>query len=345
MITTFVTITALAAALVAAPQTSATRPCREVVKDWMRLLFEADPPDDARRRLEGGIHATSAAACRAGDEKPESMPGVTRHAGDGQPGGTPGATHHAGDGQLEGAPGVTRRGTALGAGGSAVPAPGTGTTDEIGEVTEIGEIGKDGEAGRSDEGGEAGREPRSAGRLSGRRIVVTRRPETPSSSPFGQGGSPPRQGGSPSGRGRSLAGQGGPASPGRTAVAAALRQVGRPYVWGGGSGAGPTGGGFDCSGLALHAWSKAGARLTHYTGSQFRQGRRVSFSQLSPGDLVFFGGGSGDPTHVGVYVKNGVMVHAPKTGDVVRTTNFTASPYYRARYRGAVRPSPGTLPG
>ncbi|MER5322863.1 C40 family peptidase [Streptosporangium roseum] len=122
-------------------------------------------------------------------------------------------------------------------------------------------------------------------------------------------------------------------------MAAALRQVGRPYVWGGGSSAGPTGGGFDCSGLALHAWSRAGAALTHYTGSQFRQGRRVPFSQLRPGDLVFFGGGAGDPTHVGVYVKNGVMVHAPKTGDVVKTTDFAASSYYRSRYRGAVRPA------
>ncbi|MEV8631169.1 C40 family peptidase [Streptosporangium sp. NPDC051023] len=124
-----------------------------------------------------------------------------------------------------------------------------------------------------------------------------------------------------------------------------MRQVGTPYVWGGGSSAGPTGGGFDCSGLALHAWSKAGARLTHYTGSQFRQGRRVSFSRLRPGDLIFFGGGAGDPTHVGLYVRDGVMVHAPKTGDVVKTTNFAASAYYRARYRGAVRPQPGTLPG
>ncbi|MEV6861539.1 NlpC/P60 family protein [Streptosporangium subroseum] len=127
---------------------------------------------------------------------------------------------------------------------------------------------------------------------------------------------------------------------GQIAAIAALRQIGRPYVWGGGSSAGPTGGGFDCSGLALHAWSKAGATLTHYTGSQFKQGRRVPFSQLRPGDLVFFGGGTGDPAHVGVYVKDGVMVHAPKRGDVVRTTNFAASAYYRLGYRGAVRPAP-----
>jgi len=144
----------------------------------------------------------------------------------------------------------------------------------------------------------------------------------------------------PSGGRAASSREGAPALRGRIAAAAALRQIGRPYVWGGGSSAGPTGGGFDCSGLVLHAWARAGARLTHYTGTQFRQGRRVPFSQLRPGDLVFFGGGGGDPTHVGIYVKDGVMVHAPKTGDVVRTIDFTASPYYLSRYRGAVRPAP-----
>nr|BFE86968.1 hypothetical protein GCM10020093_095690 [Planobispora longispora] len=84
-------------------------------------------------------------------------------------------------------------------------------------------------------------------------------------------------------------------SPGQIAAAAALRQLGTPYVWGGGSSTGPTRGGFDCSGLALHAWSKAGVTLTHYTGTQFRQGRRVPFSQLRPGDLVFFGAAPAPP--------------------------------------------------
>ncbi|MFI6508383.1 C40 family peptidase [Streptosporangium sp. NPDC050855] len=131
-------------------------------------------------------------------------------------------------------------------------------------------------------------------------------------------------------------------SRGEIAAAAALRQLGRPYVWGGGSSTGPTGGGFDCSGLALHAWSKAGITLVHYTGTQFRQGRKIPFSRLRPGDLVFFGkDAKKDPTHVGVYLKDGIMVHAPKTGDVVRTVDFAASPYYRSLYRGAVRPSAG----
>ncbi|MEV4745469.1 NlpC/P60 family protein [Streptosporangium sp. NPDC049248] len=156
----------------------------------------------------------------------------------------------------------------------------------------------------------------------------------------------PFRGRAASARGQAAVSRGrGAPSRGQIAAVAALRQVGRPYVWGGGSSAGPTGGGFDCSGLALHAWSRAGARLPHYTGAQFRQGRRVPFSQLRAGDLVFFGGGVKDPTHVGVYVKDGVMVHAPGTGDVVRTTDFAASAYHLSRYRGAVRPSPSRPAG
>ena len=133
---------------------------------------------------------------------------------------------------------------------------------------------------------------------------------------------------------------------GDTAAAAALGRLGTPFSWGGGSLSGPTLGsgrgaatiGFDCSGLTRYAWSRAGVLLGHYTGAQFRQGRRVPMAALRRGDLLFFGGGTGDPTHVGLYLHSGAMIHAPKTGDVVRTTQFLASPYYRAVYRGAVRP-------
>ncbi|NUW35418.1 C40 family peptidase [Nonomuraea sp. SMC257] len=133
---------------------------------------------------------------------------------------------------------------------------------------------------------------------------------------------------------------------GEIAVAAALDQLGTPFSWGGGASTGPTRGvgrgagttGFDCSGLTLYAWSKAGVKLGHYTGSQFRQGHRVPVTALRKGDLVFFGGGTGDPTHVGLYLGDGIMIHAPKTGDVVRKTSFLDSSHYRPRYRGAVRP-------
>ncbi|MFI6484246.1 NlpC/P60 family protein [Nonomuraea sp. NPDC050663] len=141
-----------------------------------------------------------------------------------------------------------------------------------------------------------------------------------------------------------------PAKPSTTkadlAVTTALRELGTPFSWGGGSPSGATKGigrgastiGFDCSGLTLYAWSKAGVKLGHYTGTQFRQGRRIPLDDLRKGDLVFFGGGTGDPTHVGLYLGNGVMIHAPKTGDVVKKTQFLNSTYYRPIYRGAVRP-------
>ncbi|MBB5080734.1 C40 family peptidase [Nonomuraea endophytica] len=133
---------------------------------------------------------------------------------------------------------------------------------------------------------------------------------------------------------------------GEAAATAALARLGTPFSWGGGAPSGPTRGigrgantiGFDCSGLTLYAWSKAGVTLGHYTGTQFRQGRRVALSDLRKGDLVFFGGGNGDPTHVGLYLGNGIMIHAPKTGDVVKKTQFLKSSYYRSTYRGAVRP-------
>ncbi|MFB9529165.1 NlpC/P60 family protein [Nonomuraea roseola] len=133
---------------------------------------------------------------------------------------------------------------------------------------------------------------------------------------------------------------------GDLAATAAIARLGTPFSWGGGNPAGPSRGigrgagtvGFDCSGLTLYAWSRAGVKLGHYTGTQFRQGKRVRVSDLRRGDLVFFGGGTGDPTHVGLYLGNGIMIHAPKTGDVVKKTDFLDSTYYRPRYRGAVRP-------
>jgi cell wall-associated NlpC family hydrolase len=133
---------------------------------------------------------------------------------------------------------------------------------------------------------------------------------------------------------------------GQIAASAALDQLGISFSWGGGSAKGPTFGigrgahtrGFDCSGLTLYAWAQAGVTLSHYTGAQFRQGRRIAPGSRRVGDLLFFGGGTGGPTHVALYLGGGLMIHAPKTGDVVKKTNFLRSPYYRATFRGTVRP-------
>lgn len=102
-----------------------------------------------------------------------------------------------------------------------------------------------------------------------------------------------------------------PTSPGAaSAVRVALSQVGKPYVWGAD---GPNS--FDCSGLMLYAWRAAGKSLPHSSRAQLSATRRVSIGQIRPGDLVFFG----SPIHhVGMYVGNGNMVEASRSGVPVR---------------------------
>src|SRR5690606_6148396 len=105
-------------------------------------------------------------------------------------------------------------------------------------------------------------------------------------------------------------------------IAAAASQLGKPYVWGGGNFEGPTGGGFDCSGLVLYAAYQASGgkiRLPHYTGYQIELGKGISWDDKAPGDLIFFGyPGAGGPHHVAIYIGGDKILHAPRTGDVVR---------------------------
>jgi peptidoglycan DL-endopeptidase CwlO len=108
------------------------------------------------------------------------------------------------------------------------------------------------------------------------------------------------------------------------ALRLAMGKIGRPYVWGA---AGPNS--FDCSGLIMWAYRQVGITLPHYTGSQWNAGTHVSRSQLQPGDLVFF---YSDLHHVGMYVGNGKMLHAPQTGDVVKIAPMAGRPF-----AGAVR--------
>ena len=95
------------------------------------------------------------------------------------------------------------------------------------------------------------------------------------------------------------------------AVDVAQRFLGVPYVWGGES---PSG--FDCSGLVQYAYGQLGVSLPRVAADQARVGRPVaSLAEARPGDLVAFG----DPVdHIGIYAGNGLMVVAPKTGDVVK---------------------------
>jgi len=110
------------------------------------------------------------------------------------------------------------------------------------------------------------------------------------------------------------------------AVKTACAQIGKPYVWGA---TGP--GSFDCSGLTQYAWKAAGVSLTHYTGDQWKEGAPVSKADLRPGDLVFF---YSDVHHVGMYVGNGLIVHASRAGVPVRMARMEYMPYAGARRPG-----------
>lgn len=115
--------------------------------------------------------------------------------------------------------------------------------------------------------------------------------------------------------------------PGPAAAAAidfARAQLGKPYVY---AAAGPNS--YDCSGLTMAAYGAAGISLPHYSGAQYTSLPHVALDAMQPGDLVFWGaGGSG---HVGIYVGNGLMIHAPHTGDVVRIAPVYGSPVGAAR--------------
>ncbi|MFV2017946.1 NlpC/P60 family protein [Micromonospora sp. LOL_023] len=103
-----------------------------------------------------------------------------------------------------------------------------------------------------------------------------------------------------------------------TALRTACAQIGKPYVWGA---TGPNS--FDCSGLTQYAWASAGVQLTHFTGSQWNQAVPVGRAEALPGDLVFF---FSDLHHVGMYIGNGLMVHAPRAGQPVQIENIDHMP-------------------
>ncbi|GAB2449984.1 C40 family peptidase [Streptosporangium sandarakinum] len=114
----------------------------------------------------------------------------------------------------------------------------------------------------------------------------------------------------------------------KKAVEWAMSKRGTPYVWGG------TGhGGFDCSGLMQRAYGAAGIKLPRVTYDQYAAfDKKISWNNLKPGDLVFFSGLG----HVGMISRPGYMVHAPRTGDVVREEKLSS--WRRSVFAGAVRP-------
>ncbi|CAM5501620.1 hypothetical protein STAFG_0425 [Streptomyces afghaniensis 772] len=113
------------------------------------------------------------------------------------------------------------------------------------------------------------------------------------------------------------------------ALAFARAQIGKPYVWGA---VGP--GSYDCSGLTQAAWKAAGVTLPRTTYDQVNAGTTVPLADAQPGDLVFF---YDDVTHVGIYIGNGMMIHAPKPGTYVREESI----YYdgESAIHSVVRPA------
>ncbi|MFG2759211.1 NlpC/P60 family protein [Streptomyces wuyuanensis] len=106
----------------------------------------------------------------------------------------------------------------------------------------------------------------------------------------------------------------------------ARAQIGKPYVWGA---TGPSS--FDCSGLTQAAWRAAGVDLPRTTWDQVKTGQSVATADLLPGDLVFF---YDDISHVGIYIGDGKMIHAPKPGANVREESIYYMPIH-----GGVRPA------
>jgi cell wall-associated NlpC family hydrolase len=100
-----------------------------------------------------------------------------------------------------------------------------------------------------------------------------------------------------------------------SAVSNAVALLGIPYQWGGES----TQGGFDCSGMVQYVYREVGVFLPRVAQDQYDAGPAVPpGATVEPGDLVFFGSGVNDVSHVGMYVGDGLMIDAPHTGAVVR---------------------------
>ena len=112
---------------------------------------------------------------------------------------------------------------------------------------------------------------------------------------------------------------------GQAIVNTAKKYLGVKYVYGG-----TTPSGFDCSGLVKYVFNKNGIGVSRTSASQALQGKKVSTSDLQPGDLLFFAK-NGRVHHVGIYAGGGQMIHAPHTGDVVRYAPISSRSIYCAR--------------
>lgn len=113
----------------------------------------------------------------------------------------------------------------------------------------------------------------------------------------------------------------------RTAIRWGLGQLGTPYQWGGSCTA-PHGqdpmGRCDCSSLMQASYKAGGVSLSRTTCTQVKEGKAVSVDALKPGDLLFTRGTAAAPEHVGMFIGQGLVLQAPKTGDVVKISTLVS---------------------
>ncbi|GGI06669.1 C40 family peptidase [Egicoccus halophilus] len=108
-------------------------------------------------------------------------------------------------------------------------------------------------------------------------------------------------------------------SAGARVLAASERYLGVPYRWGGTS---PNG--LDCSGFVQRTFGDLGVKLPRVSVDQSKAGRPIaSLAEARPGDLVFWYGEGNRPNHIGIYAGGNKMIHAPRTGDVVKYAEMT----------------------
>ncbi|WP_406283919.1 NlpC/P60 family protein [Embleya sp. NBC_00896] len=112
------------------------------------------------------------------------------------------------------------------------------------------------------------------------------------------------------------------------AIAWAIDKIGLPYIWGG---VGPQG--YDCSGLTSKAWAFAGVPIRRTSQEQWASLPRVSVAEMRPGDLIVY---YSDASHIGMYLGNGKIVHAPRPGRTITVANAGSMPIL-----GVVRPDAG----
>ncbi|THA52460.1 C40 family peptidase [Streptomyces sp. A1136] len=122
-----------------------------------------------------------------------------------------------------------------------------------------------------------------------------------------------------------------PTAAGGAALAYAVAQIGKPYVWGA---EGPAS--FDCSGLTSRAWEHAGRPIPRTSQEQWAQLPKVPLDRLRPGDLVVY---FPTATHVALYIGDGKVIQAPRPGATVKVSPIAANPVL-----GAVRPDPAGTP-